>query len=172
MKRALYFLFAVCVAAVLGGWVAARIHTSNRMRESAEKMKLAMETEAKQPALYFAAVAREAEEAVIFYHDGQNDREVRLNDPAWISQLSTVLASGSYPQTAHGLWMSTPRIRLYRKNAQILDLMFSKEILRVYGEQKGGDYAVGETIITAIRALTEKADPNRTLPPVTPPDRR
>lgn len=176
MKRIIYLFLTVCAVAVFGGWAAARVQASLRVRESAEKAnqaKLASEAEAKKPALYFSRLAKDADEVVVSYHTKQGEHEVRLNDPKLISELSNILGSGSYIPRAHGLWVSSPKIRLYRTKVQILEMMALGAVLRAYGEEYRGDYFVGEEFTAAILALVKKSEPNQALEPttlsVTPP---
>jgi len=87
---------------------------------------------------------RDGDYALIINHMGNNEREVRVFDRAWLLDLAASLEKARYIPTSHGLWVSDPEIKVFRQDVEILSLMRLGTILRVDCSGMVGDFIVGD----------------------------
>lgn len=165
---ALSALIVICVTAAIAGWALARADVYARHEAIDESARREAQEKSRIPARYFSSLVRTADHAVIVYRSPEGEREVHVDDPVWLLRLSVIVGGAAYETTPHALWISTPEIRLYRENEEVLTMMSLGSILRCYGNQKGGDFVVGGETIRALTVLVDAKVPALAATPARP----
>ena len=74
-----------------------------------------------------------------------------------MGRLASVLDRAACEPTAHGLWISSPEIRFYTKEARGLSLSTLGTTVRAESGRISGDFVVSKDTADALRALVAQA---------------
>jgi hypothetical protein len=152
MTRPVHLLIVLGTAG-LAGWALAWGQVTCRQHAAEDEAGRAAAIEAKRPAVYFARLVRECDEAVISYGEVPGNKKVRISDPAWLTRLAAILQDASYKTIPMAFRISHPEIVLYRKQTRMLSLMNYGAVLRVLSDHRSGDFVVGKDVAAAIDSL-------------------